>query len=132
MRQTRGRGLRIAACLIVLTFGAMTVSAGSANAAGTGVWTPLKSPAPDLTGTMLLLTDGTVLVQGYVFGNNWMRLTPDADGNYVNGTWSKVAPMSIPRLYYASHVLQNGKVWLLGGEYTGFPPTLVWTNTGEM
>ena len=69
---------------------------------------------------MLLLTDGTVMVQGYDPGNNWMRLTPDATGGYVNGTWSNLAPMSIPRLYFASHVLQNGNVWVLGGEYTGF------------
>ena len=132
MMQTRRTGLRIAVCLIVLTFGTITVNAGPANAAETGVWTPLKSLAPDFTGTMLLLTDGTVLVQGYLPGNDWMRLTPDASGSYINGTWSTVAPMSIPRLYYASHVLQNGKLWLLGGEYTGFPPTAKWTNTGEI
>ncbi len=94
-----------------------------------GTWTALTNQAPDFTGTMLLLTDGTVMVQGYDPGNNWMRLTPDATGGYVNGTWSNLAPMSIPRLYFASHVLQNGNVWVLGGEYTGSPLPAVWTNT---
>jgi len=84
-------------------------------------WTKLTNAAPDSAGTMLLLTDGTVMVQGYSPGNNWMRLTPDITGSYVNGTWSILASMSIPRLYYASHVLPSGKVWLLGGEYTAFP-----------
>jgi hypothetical protein len=129
---TRRTGLWIAAFVFVLAFSAVTIDAGPANAAETGVWTPLTSAAPDLTGTMQLLTDGTVLVQGYIFGNDFMRLTPDATGNYINGTWSRVASMSIPRLYYASHVLQDGKLWLLGGEYTGFPFTPVWANTGEI
>jgi hypothetical protein len=35
-------------------------------------------------------------------------------------------------LYFASHVLPNGKVWLLGGEYTGTPLRATWTNTGEV
>jgi len=91
----------------------------------------LTRQAPDFTGTMLLLTDGTVMVQGYSPGNDWMRLTPDATGGYVNGTWSNLAPMSIPRLYFASHVLQSGNVWVLGGEYAGFGLPAVWTNTGE-
>lgn len=95
-------------------------------------WTPLTNVAPDNAGTMLLLTDGTVMVQGYSPGNNWMRLTPDDMGSYVNGTWSPLASMSIPRLYYASHVLPSGKVWILGGEYSGFGLSLNWTNTGEM
>src|SRR5215467_1904854 len=54
-------------------------------------WTPLSNRAPGSTGTMLLLTDGTVMVQGYSPGNNWMQLTPDASGSYINGTWSPLA-----------------------------------------
>jgi hypothetical protein len=27
--------------------------------------------------------------------------------------------MSFPRLYFTTNVLQDGRVWLLGGEYTG-------------
>ena len=95
-------------------------------------WTPLANKALDDTGTMLLLTDGTVMVQGYAPGSNWMRLTPDINGSYIEGTWSSIAPMSTTRLYYASHVLPSGKVWLLGGEYTGADYTPTFTNTGEM
>jgi Kelch motif len=94
-------------------------------------WTPLTNLAPGATGTMLLLTDGTVMVQGVNPGNNWMQLVPDANGSYINGTWSDLASMSIPRLYYASHVLPNGQVWLLGGEYSGFALPENLTNTGE-
>jgi hypothetical protein len=79
---------------------------------------------------MLLLTDGTVMVQGSPF-DHWMRLTPDASGGYINGTWSNLASMSTQRLYFASHVLPNGNVWVLGGEYAGTPLAAVWTNTGE-
>jgi hypothetical protein len=70
----------------------LAVSTTASNAApkkseSGGTWTALTNPAPDGTGTMLLLTDGTVMVQGYNPGNNWMRLTPDATGGYVNGRY---------------------------------------------
>jgi hypothetical protein len=80
---------------------------------------------------MMLLTDGTVMVQGNPY-ESWMRLTPSANGSYANGTWSFLASMSQQRLYFASHVLQNGKVWVLGGEYSGSGLEANWTNTGEM
>src|SRR5664279_4296409 len=69
---------------------------------------------------MLLLTDGTVIVQTS-YRAHWMTLTPDKLGSYINGTWATSASnaMSMPRLYFASQVLPNGKVWVLGGEYTG-------------
>jgi len=54
--------------------------------------------SPDFAGTMMLLTDGSVMVQGYSPGSNWMRLVPDSAGSYINGTWSALAPMSTPRL----------------------------------
>src|SRR5262249_61016894 len=56
------------------------IGAGTGGAAS---WTPLTQSAPDAAGTMLLLTDGTVMAQGYSPGNNWMRLTPDATGSYI-------------------------------------------------
>jgi hypothetical protein len=124
--------VRITALCIVLVSSTIVGRAAPKASSQGGGWTALTNQAPDFTGTMLLLTDGTVMVQGYDPGNNWMRLTPDATGSYVNGTWSNIAPMSIPRLYFASHVLPNGNVWLLGGEYTGNPFTPVWTNTGEI
>ena len=94
-------------------------------------WTRLTNLSPSSSGTMMLLTDGTVMVQGNPF-NTWMRLTPSPNGSYANGTWSALASMSQQRLYFASHVLQNGKVWVLGGEYSGPQLQQNLTNTGEL
>jgi len=75
---------------------------------------------------MWLLTDGTVITQSGDVGQHWFKLTPDAHGSYVNGTWTTLAPMSFPRLYFTTNVLQDGRVWRLGGEYTGpyFDPNI--------
>jgi hypothetical protein len=82
-------------------------------------WAPV-TPLPDgaQAGTMLLLTDGTVMMENYD-GPVWYRLTPSANGNYATGTWTPTAAMSQARLFFASQVLPNGKLWVLGGEYTG-------------
>jgi hypothetical protein len=68
---------------------------------------------------MLLLTDGSVMVLSADDNTTWFKLTPDSHGSYVDGTWSVLAQMNIARLYFASEVLQDGRVWVLGGEYTG-------------
>ena len=68
---------------------------------------------------MLLLTDGTVMVQNGNDTKSWMRLTPDIKGNYAAGSWTLLKSMSLARLYFASQVLPSGKVWVLGGEYSG-------------
>jgi hypothetical protein len=94
-----------------------------------GFWTPLNNLAPGSTGTMMLLTDGTVMVQGGGQTSQWFQLTPDASGSYVNGTWSSLASMSISRLYYASNVLNDGRVLVMGGEYSSAGSI---TNTGEI
>jgi len=64
-------------------------------------WQPLANPPSFNPGAMILLTDGTVLVQHQGTNNrgtsNWWRLAPDATGSYVNGTWSKAA--SLPSNY---------------------------------
>src|SRR5438105_7209357 len=82
-------------------------------------WSALPNLAPTGIGTMMLLTDGTVMAQGGGVTSNWFRLTPDANGSYVNGTWSSIASMGTPRLYFASNVLPDGRVFILGGEYSG-------------
>jgi hypothetical protein len=112
---------------LTATFLVAAAATGSAQ-----TWTPVSNFAPDFAGTMMLLTDGSVMVQGYSPGSNWMRLTPDATGSYINGTWSTLAPMSTPRLYFASKVLTSGKVWVLGGEYSGSPLNQNITATGEV
>jgi hypothetical protein len=101
-------------------------------------WTPLTNAFPDPggTGTMMLLTNGTVMVQDNGLNpalyNQWFTLNPDASGNYANGTWSQLASMSTQRLYFASNVLPSGKVFVLGGEFSD--PNLDGniTNTGEI
>ena len=98
-----------------------------------GSWTELTSQAKDSSGsvinasTMLLLTDGNVLAQGAAsptdtLSNKWSILAPDDQGNYADGTWSPAASMNTARQYYASNVLPNGNVLVIGGEG--------WSNTG--
>jgi hypothetical protein len=95
-------------------------------------WTPLTNLAPAGVGTMLLMTDGTVMAQAGGISAQWMRLTPNASGSYVNGTWSSMASMSISRLYFASNILPDGRLFLLGGEYSNGSSTASWTNTGQI
>src|ERR1041385_584751 len=88
----------------------------------TGTWTAVATAAPHASGGgMLLLSDGTVLVKsssgGGSYGNIYDRLTPNASGSYVNGTWSSIAPMISTRLYYSSQVLKDGRVYVAGGDY---------------
>ena len=54
-------------------------------------------------------------------GNAWYRFTPDAHGNYVNGTWSTLAPMHDTRFWFSSQVLKDGRVFVAGGEYPKNP-----------
>src|SRR5438067_714934 len=72
-----------------------------------GTWTALVHGAPASIGTMELLSDGTVMAQGGGVSKNWYKLTPDATGSYVNGTWSNLASMSLQRLYTATNVLKD-------------------------
>jgi hypothetical protein len=87
-----------------------------------GTWCTVAAP-PAFPGTMLLLTNGGVMVEAYGTANfcgpAWMILTPAANGDYGSGTWATTASMATPRLYFGSEVMPNGKVWVLGGEYSG-------------
>ncbi|HWZ94091.1 MAG TPA: chitobiase/beta-hexosaminidase C-terminal domain-containing protein [Opitutaceae bacterium] len=91
------------------------------RAEASGTWTPLANQAPENIAHMLLLTDGTVIISVVDSGNNptnhWYRLTPDLHGSYVNGTWTPFSSMNDARLYYASQVMNNGDVFVAGGEY---------------
>jgi hypothetical protein len=100
-----------------------------------GTWTPLSaiSPSPDGFNSMMLLTDGTVMLSG---GNDnaenaWYKLTPDSSGNYVNGTFSSLASMNVYRLFYGSNVLPNGNVFVIGGEYSDPNTDQNFNNTAE-
>ena len=97
-----------------------------------GTWSALNQGAPASIGTMELLSDGTVMAQGDGVSNAWYKLTPDSTGSYVNGTWSTLASMNLQRLYTATNVLTDGRVFELGGEYSGPNGQSNWTNTGEI
>lgn len=78
----------------------------------------------------LLLHDGRVLIHG---GDttDWYTLTPSVRGSYINGTWTKVAstPAGYGPQYFASAVLQDGNVVIMGGEYN-LTSSPVWTSMG--
>ncbi len=113
------------------------------------VATPTTAPAvaalinSEGIGHMLLLPDGSVMAQGGSDQptSDWFRLTPDATGNYANGTWTQLASSNIGRLFYGSVVMQDGRVMVLGGEFTDVggsedptgeiydPATNTWTPT---
>jgi hypothetical protein len=92
----------------------------------------------------LLLTDGTVMCHEYNT-NRWHRLKPDANGSYQNGSWDvpgfTVANMpnandatfgcvncAYRPLFFASAVLADGRVVVIGGEYNNL--VSVWSNIG--
>ncbi len=102
---------------------------------GPSPWEPLAHPPSFIPGTMLLASDGTVLVheEPETGGTRaWYRLTPDSQGSYADGTWSKLA--SMPRgyepLYFASAILPDGQMIVEGGEYNGEEG--VWTDKGAI
>ncbi len=94
-----------------------------------GSWSTLTNAPPAPVATTLLLTDGTVLAQG-VSTKKWYRFTPAADGDYHDGTWQTVADSVNAPLYYASGVLRDGRVIVVGGEYNG--GAMVWLLAAEM
>ncbi len=100
-------------------------------------WKRLVNPPPFVPGTMLLASDGTVLVhdEPETGGTTaWYRLTPDSKGNYADGTWSQTAPMpsNYAPLYFASAILPDGRMIVEGGEYNGESPEGVWTSLGAI
>jgi len=123
----------------------LLMTAGAAGTVEAG-FTPLTNAPPAFLNSCLLLTDGSVMCQGY-FSNTWHRLTPDAFGSYVNGTWDtpSIAPMpdgtdtrigcnpcTYAPLFFASQVLPDGRVVVIGGEDVSGFPLGVDTNIGFM
>src|SRR5574337_1625549 len=66
-------------------------------------FTPLSHQPPVSVTVPILLRDGTVIAQE-LSTQNWYKLTPDANGSYVEGTWSQIAsmPSTYGPLYYGS------------------------------
>jgi hypothetical protein len=116
-------------------------------------WTPLNNaPQSSAFGgqatldTCELLTDGTVMCIE-TSTNTWHRLSPDIFGSYVNGSWDTPPISPMPNgtdsnlsppcdgcpyapTYFASAVLADGHVVVIGGEYLAGYPSPVNTNIG--
>ncbi|HEV3190587.1 MAG TPA: kelch repeat-containing protein, partial [Polyangiaceae bacterium] len=94
-------------------------------------WTPMTNSLPngDSGQLALLLPNGKLFVHEGNGGDNsstWYLVTPDSTGSYVKGTWTQAASMNVGRLFFGSTVLPNGKVFVVGGEYStdgGFSKT---------
>src|SRR5947209_14261783 len=93
-----------------------------------GNWHTLTNSLSFGVGTMLQLTDGTIMVQE-AGGKRWARLTPDIHGKFLNATVTLLSPMHHTRLYFASAVLKDGRVFVAGGEYSDAGSD---TNTAEV
>lgn len=74
-------------------------------------------PANFYPDNMLLLGDASVLVHQR-HEKYWIRLTPDDQGRYESGTWSAKLPMLNQRAAFASGILRDGRVFVIGGEYS--------------
>ena len=86
-------------------------------AAQAQTWTKLTNTPPGYLGTAMVLTDGTIMVEGESSSGGgttaWYRLTPSSTGSYVAGTWTTLAamPSGDDPLYFASAVLADGRWW---------------------
>lgn len=86
-------------------------------------WQSIASPPSVASGsfsaeTMLLLTDGSLLVHN-AYQAEWLRFTPDPQHGYAGGSWGSSSSMSVPRGFFASGVLRDGRVFVVGGEVSG-------------
>jgi len=112
---------------------ALTLLLALGSLASAQSWTTLPNLFPGVNGAgaMMQLRDGRVLVHDFG-GTNWYVLTPDATGNYANGTWSSAGSMasfSYSPLYFGSQVLLDGQTVIVeGGEYNFFNAS--WTTQG--
>jgi hypothetical protein len=95
-----------------------------------GTWNPPENSGPFgateayEADAMLLLTDGSVLVHdsgAISLGAAWYRLTPSIQGDYSNGTWTGPFSMQYQRDAFGSGVMADGRVFVVGGEYTNDP-----------
>jgi hypothetical protein len=117
-----------------------------------GTWQPLNNqpPMPDITDPQtnaflceggaefpMLLTDGSVIVrnlnsQQLHANEKVLRLKPDVNGSYLNGTWSEIASMPYVPVWNAQAVLADGRVIIEGGEYTGVNEDFTLSNQGAI
>jgi hypothetical protein len=127
------KGLSTAAIVLLLALcgcGGSTSSISTTTPPPKNLLTLVNQP-PNGAGLGFLLTDGTVMFQGNS-SSDWIQLTPDISGSYLNGTWTALA--SLPAGYapedFASAELADGRVVITGGEYNF--GSFVLTNLGAI
>jgi hypothetical protein len=91
-------------------------------------WTAIQvNPASFNADEMILLTDGSVLIHNAdtnppslasAGAAQWLRMKPDKYGNYTTPSWSSAITMSTARQYFASGMLRDGRVFVIGGEFS--------------
>ncbi len=89
-----------------------------------GTWQSITLPSTVASGAqffadmMLLLTDGSLLIHN-AYGKEWLRFQPDPTSGYSGASWSSQyveTDMAHAREYFASGVLMDGRVFVIGGE----------------
>lgn len=82
-------------------------------------FTVLVNQPPEAGELSLLLTDGSVMMQSFNDAGVFYRLTPDSNGSYVSGSWSRLSSPPVGYAPYAGAqvVLADGRVLFVGGEY---------------
>jgi hypothetical protein len=115
------RAIAVLSMLLVLALGITSAQ----------TWTPLTNKAKIAASNPLLLSDGRVMMHD-VSALDWWALSPDSNGSYLNGKWSKLAslPAGYAPLYFASAVLPDSRVVVIGGEYNQGQPA--WTTKGAI
>lgn len=130
LKERLGRSSAMAGLMIV---GSLLINSQSLVAQ---TWTLVPQNTPSSTSsittgtptsTMLLLTDGSVMVHA-ANGSpsaNWYRLRPDSNGDYhtSNITWSNAASMKAKRYMFESWVIPNGNLVVAGGLFTSVSGT---------
>ena len=118
--------------------------------AAAGTWQTLKNPPPlpevidPSTGIdygpggaagPLLMTDGGVLIQNNGYNGedgSILKLTPDSNGSYVNGTWTQLASKPFISTAASQAVLADGRIIIEGGEYSNYEYDFLLTNQGAI
>jgi hypothetical protein len=77
-----------------------------------------KNPPPVDMQMAFLMTDGSILTQA-ITAKYWFKYTPDSRGDYSDGKWTIAAslPNGYAPTYFASAVLADGDLAIIGGEY---------------
>src|SRR5271163_4428035 len=117
-----------------LILAAALLAGTSLGAMAAGTVTPVTNVPTDGVIYGFLLTDGSLFFQGGLL-NDWYPFKPDSKGSYANGNLFPAQGLPPNYIPYATSggVLPDGRVLLIGGEYTlGANNTLNFAFTNQM